>query len=144
MNDPPFASAPPRPEHAAGPDRDPLAARCRHELLAGELAHAVDAKWPRGILLDVGAARLPVEDVVGGDVNQERPNRLGGVRKVPRSRRVHGECRHRLALRGVDPDVGRRVEEDVRPHASHDSSHRIAIGDVQLLTVARPGQSILE
>ena len=56
-----------------GAQHDGMGARCKHRLLAGQLARAIDAHGTGRVGLDIGRALQPVEDIVGGDVDEGTP-----------------------------------------------------------------------
>ena len=110
-----------------------MAAVGQHGMLAGDLRHPVDVEGGRAILLDVGRALRAVEDVVGADVDEPRPELGTRAREVQRRDGVHGE-RHigrRFALRHV---VERRgVDHDVGPETFEGGADGVRVGDVEVV-----------
>ena len=81
--------------------------------LARLLAGAIDRGGIDGILLDIGAALAAVEDIVGRDMDQGRPDGLAGLGQRRRPIAIDGEGELGLALGLVDGGIGGGVDHQI-------------------------------
>src|SRR6266702_3913807 len=136
-------------EVAAGPAVDPggsdqvvTAPDVAEGLLTGELGAAVDALWGWGVVFAVavgpdGGTLLPVEDIVGGEVEQLGVDLAAGQRQVPGAEAVVAEGPVLVALAAVDVGHGRSVEDQVGLQLGDGGGDRRPVADVQLSVAER-------
>ncbi len=103
-----------------------------YRILPFELAPAVDGAGAGLVALVVGTPGLPVEDVVGGEVQDRDPALLRGDRQDPGAAGVSREGRLRVALGAVHIRVGRGVEEEVGTRLVESLLHLAPVADVEL------------
>ena len=103
------------PEEAGRADHEVALVGGRGRLLAGQLGAAVGGERRRLVALDVGLALGPVEDVVGGDVDDAGADRGGRGGDVAGAGPVDREGRLLGLLGPVDVGPGGAVDDDVGP-----------------------------
>ena len=81
----------------------------------------------------VGAARIPAEDVIGGDVDQPRARRRGPFGEMTRAVDVDRDGSRLVGLRAVDVGVGGAVDDDIAcPECGQRVGDGVAVGDVDV------------
>src|SRR5262249_56663259 len=110
-----LAAAAPDAVQAARPNDQVPRAQRPHQVLAGQLAHAVDVDRARGVLR--GVWRRPrlvqAEDVIAAEMDQQGVQVAADEGQLPHTPGVDGERRLWFALGPVHEVVGRTVADHV-------------------------------
>ena len=100
--------------------------------LAQQLGFAIAVDGVGRVALGVGRALGAVEDVVGREVHEHRPQCLAGAREVLDGGGVEGEGGIGLVLRAVDVVVGGGVDDVRRPQLAQQVAHARGVEDVEI------------
>jgi hypothetical protein len=131
---PSLSAAAPDAVQAAGADDEVARAEAAHEILAGELAEAVDADRPRGVGLGVGCAAglVEPEDVIAAEVDEGGPEVAADDGQLADAPGVDGEGGRRLRLGPVHEVVGGAVDDGVGPQRGEGGADGLGPGEVEL------------
>ena len=105
--------------------------------LAAQLGTAVDRLGIGAIPLQVRPGLGPIEDVVGGDIHQVRPQPAGAVGDEPGGQCVGPPGGLGLFLAQVHGRERRAVEDDVGLELRDDAEGRVTVGQVELGQINR-------
>ena len=109
-----------------------------HRRLAIRLGAAVHAERRDRIVLRVSAFLAAVEHVVGGQVQDRRAGRRGGMGEHARALRIGGSSARRLAFGPVHGGVGGGVDDEARGRRRDEGGDGVGVGDVGLGALDAP------
>ena len=88
-------------------------------------------KRVRVVPFEIRPGRSAVEDVVGRQVADVRPDVAGSLGDITGAEAVHTIGAVGIGLAGVDSGPGGRVDDDIRLDRPYRGQHGVAIGDVE-------------
>ncbi len=104
-------------------------------LLALGFRAPIRTEWVHGGIGRIRAGRVPVENKIGGQVNEAGTDSMRSAGQVLRTACIHlpGVCL--IGFRQVDGRIGRRIDDDVGLLQLHAGPHLFSIRDIQLQAI---------
>src|SRR6185437_6718726 len=128
------AAGAPGAVEAAGADHEIARVGAANEVLAGQLAEAVNAHRPRriGFREGIGSRRIEAEHVIGTEVDELAVRFAAGIGQCTDAPGIDREGGRRLRFREIDEVVRGAVNEDSRANGVDGRGDAVGYGEVDV------------